>query len=757
MRKLITLVLLLSATLCMMAQNQTSFVVADKNGNSQLVQSLIFQQKQDANRFSWKTESEADGYKQGRDIKDLLFIARANMEFSTANVDDVTEMLENLSGINQADPQAIATVLEKNDNVDFSCPSYDNQSLIVKYKDDNAVSVYPLNIINDPFDVETEDIKPLKRFNMVREAIKAPQYRETGTRGKVAVFNYFSNQLTRKTQNKMLEFMMQDLNDHDYGVEYYPYEKMTVKNLKHVIDYSSNYTAVIVISHGFAYEENSYFVIGEEYDISNYYDADYSLLIDENASQEENVPFRYRFWNEGIGAFGFDARYDYAVNVNKMQLNANVILYMGSCDAYNKNTKSNMSGTCIGWDGSNITAQAHVAVLFNNLMRGKTLADALDVKDDLNPYYDITAEQLDTWKEDPMTDAGIKCQLRGQYAISSNFDPHYLVPVKNYYRNGASYLIISPIPNKPNLPYDGPQFLKNKSYKFSNLRMINKGNVEAVDVFPQKIYIKVTPLRLDASPKTYSLKKKDNGSYGKLEIDLPDNGAYYVTAAVDEAFTNEILIRKPYIFIKATPFKENGGEWDEAEEDTPDVPAEAIDLGLPSGTKWASCNVGASKPEEYGGYYAWGETEEKEVYKWSTYIHCDGSSSTCHDLGSDISGTEYDVAHVKWGGNWCMPTLDDIDELLDNCTSEWTTLNGVNGRKFTSKINGNSIFLPAAGYRWDWDGGLSRAGERGLYWSSSQFPDRSFRADGLFFGSGYADWGNDIRGSGDSVRPVVRN
>ena len=87
---------------------------------------------------------------------------------------------------------------------------------------------------------------------------------------------------------------------------------------------------------------------------------------------------------------------------------------------------------------------------------------------------------------------------------------------------------------------------------------------------------------------------------------------------------------------------------------------EAIDLGLPSGTKWASCNVGATKPEEYGGYYSWGETEEKETYDWSTYIHCDGSSSTCHDLGSDISGTEYDVAHVKWGGKWCMPTLDDI-------------------------------------------------------------------------------------------------
>ena len=181
-----------------------------------------------------------------------------------------------------------------------------------------------------------------------------------------------------------------------------------------------------------------------------------------------------------------------------------------------------------------------------------------------------------------------------------------------------------------------------------------------------------------------------------------------------------------------------------------------IDLGLPSGTKWACCNVGATKPEEYGGYYAWGETEKKEVYNWSTYIHCDGTWETCHNLGSDISGTQYDVAHVKWGGKWCMPTLNEIKELLDNCTTEWTTLNGVNGRKFTSKINGNSIFLPAAGGRWD--GGLHGAGEFGYYWSSTQHPDGSGRACGLYFRSGYALWDKySGRSDGRSVRPVVRN
>jgi len=93
-----------------------------------------------------------------------------------------------------------------------------------------------------------------------------------------------------------------------------------------------------------------------------------------------------------------------------------------------------------------------------------------------------------------------------------------------------------------------------------------------------------------------------------------------------------------------------------------------IDLGLSSGTKWACCNVGANKPEGNGDYYAWGETQTKSKYNWSTYTHCDGSEENCHNIGSDIAGTRYDVAHVKWGGSWVMPSRDQIKELKDNCT-----------------------------------------------------------------------------------------
>lgn len=120
---------------------------------------------------------------------------------------------------------------------------------------------------------------------------------------------------------------------------------------------------------------------------------------------------------------------------------------------------------------------------------------------------------------------------------------------------------------------------------------------------------------------------------------------------------------------------------------------DAIDLGL--SVRWASFNVGATKPEEYGNYYAWGEIEPKLQYDYETYI---GYSSDELFWGNmaDTYGTSKDVAHVKWGGRWRIPTLAEIYELRDNCICTETTLNNVKGIRFTGK-NGNSIFLPAAG------------------------------------------------------------
>lgn len=176
----------------------------------------------------------------------------------------------------------------------------------------------------------------------------------------------------------------------------------------------------------------------------------------------------------------------------------------------------------------------------------------------------------------------------------------------------------------------------------------------------------------------------------------------------------------------------------------------AIDLGLPSGTKWACCNVGASAPEGYGGYYAWGETNEKSVYNWDTYAYYNSSTGELINIGSDIAGTSYDVAHVRMGGAWRMPTVEQQSELWGNCSRQWTTCNGVNGILVTGP-SGGSVFLPAAGCRWD--DGLYGAGG-GYYWSSSLGPGDDSSAYELYFTSGYWGWGGGGRGGGWSVRGV---
>ncbi len=212
---------------------------------------------------------------------------------------------------------------------------------------------------------------------------------------------------------------------------------------------------------------------------------------------------------------------------------------------------------------------------------------------------------------------------------------------------------------------------------------------------------------------------------------------------------------------------------------TVEIP-EAIDLGLPSGLKWASFNLGASKPEEYGDYYAWGETElyyssldpltwkegKGGGYAWSSYKWCMGTSNTmtkyCSNSSYGYNGftdnktvldLEDDAAHVNLGGTWRMPTDAEWTELREKCTWTWTTQNGVRGRLVTGS-NGNSIFLPAAGYRYDTD--LYDVGSIGYYWSSSLYTDYPYRAWYVSFNSGdvYRYYDYYRRCYGFSVRPV---
>lgn len=211
----------------------------------------------------------------------------------------------------------------------------------------------------------------------------------------------------------------------------------------------------------------------------------------------------------------------------------------------------------------------------------------------------------------------------------------------------------------------------------------------------------------------------------------------------------------------------------------PPADVQAVDLGLPSGLKWASCNVGATTPEESGAHYAWGEVLPKqEGYRWATYKYAYGAYNKlfkyCDDAQYSNSGyidrrttleLEDDAAHVNWGGNWRMPTNAEWEELIENCTWTQTIQKGVNGYLVTSKTNSNSIFLPAAGddvnliwidyYKDPW------AYYRGYYWSSSLFhnddpywdagPNYAFF---VYFDSDRLGCGGYERCSGYSVRAV---
>lgn len=203
----------------------------------------------------------------------------------------------------------------------------------------------------------------------------------------------------------------------------------------------------------------------------------------------------------------------------------------------------------------------------------------------------------------------------------------------------------------------------------------------------------------------------------------------------------------------------------------------AVDLGL--SVKWASRNIGATQPWEYGSYYAWGETgekgyhawgeaEEKSNYSWGTYKYCNGNYTTLTKYCTESSyGTvDYkttleprdDVATVKWGESWRMPTTEEVKELIEKCSWGWTTLNSVNGYRVTGP-NGNSIFLPAAGYHRGT--GVSEQSSYGYYWSSSL----NNKDSNIYYGSNYACClflgglghsviSNQYRYNGHTVRPV---
>lgn len=207
---------------------------------------------------------------------------------------------------------------------------------------------------------------------------------------------------------------------------------------------------------------------------------------------------------------------------------------------------------------------------------------------------------------------------------------------------------------------------------------------------------------------------------------------------------------------------------DESDElDPNNIPSStnAVDLGL--SVKWASVNIGASKPEEYGEYYSWGETATKIDYDWTTYKYCSSDRymikySINYGIKDNITTLELDddVAHIKYGGSWRMPTKSEWQELKFKCEWTWTSKNGVNGYEVRSKTTGNTIFLPTGGRKGykDTTSDPIFIGEHGYYWSSSLSNDRSYYACVLSFSSDDISLRDEglQRDGGISVRAVCK-
>ena len=265
---------------------------------------------------------------------------------------------------------------------------------------------------------------------------------------------------------------------------------------------------------------------------------------------------------------------------------------------------------------------------------------------------------------------------------------------------------------------------------------------------------------------------EDNNA--KIEVESASGISYVALLPNDK---NETMIKhkkgdKTYAYtfhgeIKANKIYYRSGldgttpealKWEEIEEqpEEPETPSyEYVDLGL--SVKWATCNVGASSPEAYGNYYAWGETTTKSNYSDSNCSTYGLSYSQLQSQGYiDSEGNltaQYDAAAANWGGDWRMPTKTEMQELINNCTWTWTTQNGVNGYNVEGP-NGNSIFLPAAGYRYG--SSLINAGSYGCYWSSTPYGSHGYDAYFLYFSSDYLRYMyNYYRFYGQSVRPVL--
>ncbi len=303
-------------------------------------------------------------------------------------------------------------------------------------------------------------------------------------------------------------------------------------------------------------------------------------------------------------------------------------------------------------------------------------------------------------------------------------------------------------PETPSKP-EAPAVVELKSISLS------KSTLELEEGQSATLTVKYSPT--NATDKATTWKSSDASvakvsTNGKVTAVKAGSAAIIASCQGKDAYCNVTVKSMEVQSIPATTGTHAGHEW--------------VDLGL--SVKWATCNVGASSPEGYGSYFAWGETSPKSNYVCDNLKYCyEGDGSVLVKFSKYVNESKFgavdnkthldlsdDAAFANWGGIWRMPTRAEQDELREKCTWTWTTMNGQNGYKVTSKSNGNSIFLPAAGNK-----NFSRldgAGSLGNYWSSSLSTSGTVHAYGLFFNASTVYWYYFLREGGKSVRPVFR-
>ena len=360
------------------------------------------------------------------------------------------------------------------------------------------------------------------------------------------------------------------------------------------------------------------------------------------------------------------------------------------------------------------------------------------------------------WSKSCSTNNGISTSAFSATLIDFNWDEwttSYNGAFSDRYYGHSVRAVHVPLPDTRDL------YIQQESLNLGDVP-IDETKTGELTIFNNTVGDKVLTVTADAP----FMLKQNEGSASSINVVVPGNSSSTVivmfTATTPGEFSGNVTFQNPaleggqtVVPVQVRAYREGAPQY--------------VDLGLPSGTLWATMNVGATNPEDYGDYFAWGETEPKNYYDWYSYEWCNGTNKTltkyCDkssygtvDYKTELD-TEDDAAYVNWGEMWRMPTEVQMEELMVKCTWTWTTRNGVKGNLVTGP-NGNAIFLPAAGLRSA--GSLTGVGAYGYYWTRTLITGDPYSgpdgACGLSSDSGDPAWSYTyrLRYYGQSVRPV---